>query len=280
MVLKQNDIFRNVDGNEVGTGLWVPDEKDNSIPSLLMALGTRLDRKDAAEIIADPRRVPARKRFPGKQFIKNQGRRGSCNGYAIAKTIEKMRVARGLAHIPLSGEFIYAGLNGGVDRGSGLKPGKQFAEMTGTVPESMVPHQEYLMRRIPKEVQQQAFRFKGLECYAAPDEENLIAGHAYGFLAIVAVQFSSAMQRLDRNGVAGSSRGPGNHSVGTDDLRFRNGRAEFDFVNSHGLQYGEEGRAWITWEEHLAQTSERHQFWLLRSTTDDPQTDPTIEVTL
>lgn len=280
MPVEQNLIFENVDGTPVGTGLWVPDEKDNSIPSLLSALGKRLDRKDAAEILSDPRRVPARKRFPGKQFIRSQGRRGSCNGYAIAKTIEKMRVARGLPHIPLSGEFIYAGLNGGRDRGSGLKPGEKFAEMTGTVPESMVPHQEYLWRNIPESVKQQAHRFRGLECYAAPDEENLIAGLSAGFFAIIAVEFGGRMQQLNRDGIAGSHNGPGNHSVGADDIRLRNGRFEFDFVNSHGLQYGQEGRAWLTWDAHLAQPSRYHQFFLLRSTTDDPQTDPVVEVTL
>jgi len=274
MPIEQNEIFRNVDGTDVGTGLWVPDRKEETHEPLLKYLQTRVDMKDVQDILADPRRKTARERFPSARFIRSQGSRGSCNGYAIAKALERCRVARGLEHVPLSGEFIYAAINGGRDQGSGLAPGMKHIEKVGTSPESMVKHQEYLWKNIPEQAKAVASQFRGVECYAAPDEENLTVGIALGFIAVVAVHFSSRMQQLDSNGVAGSSRGRGNHSVGVDDIRIRNGRVEFDYFNSHGLRYGQEGKAWLVWDKHFKETTRFHQFFLVRSTTNaknDPQ---------
>jgi len=276
MATEQNEIFRNLDGTDVGTGLWIPDKKDESYSPLLKSLQTRIDEKDIGEILADPRRKSARARFPQEQYIKNQGQRGSCNGYACAKALERSRVARGLPHVALSGEYVYAGINGGRDAGSGLAPGMKWLEKNGTVPESLVPRETYLWNRISAEAKAEQGRFLGVECYAAPDEDNLAVGIALGFIAVVAVHFSSAMQRIDTNGVAGSSRGPGNHSVGVDDIRVRNGKYEFDYFNSHGLSYGQKGKAWLRWELHFKETTRYHQFFLIRTTSDDPKNDPKI----
>jgi hypothetical protein len=278
MPIEQAEKFKNVDGEMVGTGLWVPDEKDQSTPTLLSSLTTRYDIQDAKQILENPRRKPARVRFPSKQYIRNQGSRGSCNGYSIAKALERARVARGLPYVALSGESIYAGINGGRDQGSGLKPGMDWLQTRGVAPESMVRHQEYLWRNISKEARDAMSRFRGFECYAAPDEENLFIGITIGFIAVVAVHFGGAMQQLDSHGVAGALRGVGNHSVGVDDVRIRNGRIEFDYFNSHGLRYGQEGKAWLTWDRHFAQPSRYHQFFLIRASTDDPKGDTKIEV--
>jgi len=279
MPVELNKIFRNVDGKPVGTGLWVPDEREaDLVPPLLSVLRSRYDMKDITDLLNDPRRKPARVRFPSKQFIRNQGRRGSCNGYSCAKALERARVAQGMPHIPLSGESVYAAINRGVDRGSGLKQGMEHLLRVGVAPEDMVRHEEYLWRNISQEAKDAMPRFRGFECYGSPDEETLFVGIGLGFIGVVAVEFSSAMQKLNSHGVAGWSRGRGNHSVGVDDIRIRNGRIEFDYFNSHGLRYGQEGKAWLTWDQHFAQPSQVHQFFLIRAATNDPKNDPLIKV--
>lgn len=273
MPIKQNKQFHNVDGEIVGTGLWIPDERTELASPLTSTLTTRVDRQDAIEILAEPSRVPARELFPGDRWIRNQGRRGSCNGYACAWALARARVLRGLPFVPLSGEYVYAGINGGRDRGSMLDDGMRFLAKNGSVPEDMVPHEEYLWRRISEEAKSRADDFLGFELAGVDSEDDLLIGISLGYVAVVAVHFGSRMQRLDRAGIAGSHRGPGNHSVGVDDVRIRNGRVEFDYFNSHGRRYGEDGRAWLTWDAHFAEPNRYHQFFLVRSALDDPSDD-------
>jgi hypothetical protein len=271
MPIEQNEIFDYGGGHICGTGLWVDDERPSSLPSLSSVLTQRLDQQDIREILDNPARLPARQRFPSRQWIRNQGSRGSCNGYACAWALARARVSLGQPFVGLSGEFVYAAINGGRDRGSRLEPGMKWLQENGAAPEDMVPHLEYLWNRVSAEAKAAARRFKAFECYAAPTERDLASGLALGFVGVVAVHFNGAMQRLDSNGVAGRSNGVGNHSVGVDDLRWRAGRFEFDYFNSHGLRYGDQGKAWLTWEDHFVQTTRYHQFFLIRASTDDTE---------
>lgn len=276
MPILNNDQFRNVDGSIVGTGLHVPDTKvDRTIQTLQSALAMRVDEQDVKEMLKDPRRRPARKRFPPKKWIRNQGRRGSCNGFACAKALSRARKAIGQPEVHLSGEFVYAGINGGYDRGSMLDAGMEFLQKKGSCPESMVRHEEYLWRNISDEAKREAQNYLAFDCLAVESALDLAIGQAFGFPAVVAVHFSNAMQRLDSEGVAGGGRGPGNHSVGVDDVRWceRHARWEFDYFNSHGLSYGEDGKAWLYWDLHFAETIKYHEFFVIRSASDNLKDD-------
>lgn len=278
MPIEQNERFE-LDGEQFGTGLWIPDQKPDTLVPLRSMLTTRVDRKDIEEILANRRRKSARDIFPRRKWIRSQGSRGSCNGYACAWALARARKLRGLPTVWLSGEFVYAGINGGQDRGSMLDDGKDFLGRVGCASEDMVEHLEYRWNRISSEAKAAAARFKGFELAAVRDEDELAAGIALGYVAVVAVHFGNRMQQLDRNGVAGWHRGPGNHSVGVDDLRIRGGRYEFDYFNSHGLRYGDQGKAWLQWERHFAGTIRYHEFFLVRAALDDPHDDqklPTI----
>lgn len=272
MPIRQNDRFESPEGL-VGTGLWIPDQRPEAKLKLRDTLTTRLDRQDIAEILSDPTRLPARQLFPAQEWIRSQGNRGSCNGYACSWALARARKLRGLPHVPLSGEFIYARINGGRDQGSMLDDGLEAIRDVGCAPEDLVPRLEYLWRRISPEARAAAARFKGYELLGVDSEEELAAGIALGGVAVVAVQFGGRMQQLDRHGVAGAHRGPGNHSVGVDDIRIRGTRIEFDFFNSHGLRYGQQGRAWLNWDQHFAQPNRYHQFFIIRAALDDPQDD-------
>lgn len=276
MPVEQNEIFRNVDGDWVGTGLWVPDEKDKTLELLSSQLTARLDEKDCREALKYSRRKTGRQRFPGKVWTRNQGRRGSCNGYAFAGTLGKARVQAGQPRVHLSGEFVYAHINRGRDQGSGLQQGREFVAKGGACSEDLVQREEYLLRNISQAAKDDAKNHIAVFPYAVATELEMVQALVFlGDLLVVAVHFSGAMQRLDSEGVAGSSRGVGNHSVGVDDVRWneRKGRWEFDMQNSHGLRYGEDGKAWITWDEHLAQPNRHHSFTAVRYVKDDPRDD-------
>lgn len=270
------DVIDYGDGQQCGTGLIVQDVRPTGVfPSVLMAPGFRmLTKAEVEKITTDPRRTPGRKQF-GPDWIRNQGGRGSCNGYAGAKALERARVLRGQPRVVLSGEGLYAQINDGRDVGSMLDRGMKCLMEHGVPPEDMVRREEYLWRNISEQAKQARARFKAHEAFELDKDEDaedqLASGLAAGFMAVVAVHFTGAMQRLDAHGVAGGVEGPGNHAVGNDDVRVRGGRYEFDFFNSHGLQYGDQGRAWLTWDRHYATTIKYHAFYLIPSTNDDPQ---------
>jgi len=227
-------------------------------------------RAQLEEIYGDPKRTKARVLFDAKQYIKSQGKLGSCNGYAGAKSLEKARVKRGLPHIALSGEGLYAQINGGQDHGSLLDKGMQALCDNGIPPEEMVAHEEFLWSRVSSEAKDACKRFKAFECYRADSEDELSSGLAAGFLGVIAVHVTNGFTTLDSAGRVTPTDGPGNHAVGVDDFRIFNGNIEYDMVNSWGLTYGEQGRGWVSWTRHLRTTSRNHAFYLIRSTMDDP----------
>jgi len=251
-------------------GLQKPDER----PTGFMAYadsGLLYTRQQIQEIIADPRRTPARKMFFGPKWIKAQMNRSSCNGFAGAKALERSRVKRGEKHVELSGEGLYAQINRNMDKGSLLEDGMRKLVDFGVPPESMVPSQEYLWANITPEAKKAAARFKAQECYRVDTVDELASGLAAGFVGVVAVEANNAFYQLDSNGRVSPTDGIGNHAVGVDDVRLFGEDYEFDMFNSWGEKYGTGGRGWLSWKRHLKTTVRYHAFYLIRSTIDDPE---------
>lgn len=260
-------LFRLNDGRTVGTGL-LPDDRPNTFrtwadycPVLtLEMIGALLEVTTPSRVLFDD------------SWIRNQGQRGSCNGYAGASALSRCRALRGQTPVILSGEFLYASINGGRDVGSMLADGMKSLMENGTCPEDLVPHEEYRFDRISEEAKKAAGNFKALECYRVDTEQELASGLALGFIGVVAVHVGRNFLP-DANGIVYESQGVGNHAVCVDGLRIVGGECQFDMPNSWGTSWGDNGRGFLTWRRHLASTSSRHAFYLIRSATDDPDSD-------
>jgi hypothetical protein len=250
------------------TGLTVPETRPMDFPAYRSA-NRILSRDQIRQIVTHPDRTPARQRFPAAQWIRNQGRRGSCQGYATAWALARVRVLAGLPFVPLSGEFVYAQTNGGRDAGSPLIAGMQKIQEVGTCREDLVKHESYLWRDMNQEARNDASNYRGFECYRVDDESELASGLALGFIGVVCVHASSGYRRLDTRGVRGASRGRGNHAVGVQDVRLGpDGDFEFDEVGSSGRSNGQDGYAWLNWDDHLDAPNEYHANYLIRAATD------------
>lgn len=252
------------------TGLLIPEVRDSGLPRYQLSQ-KMLSMDQIKSILDDPSRVAARMRFPFAEWIKNQGQRSSCNGFACAKALERARVIQGMPHVALSGEGAYAQMNGGRDQGSALSSGMKVLLDSGVPPESMVPSQEYLWNRISQQAKDARSRFKAAECYAIESEMELASALAIGFVCVIAVHASGSYSQLDSDGVSGQSLGSGNHSVGAQDVRIRNGELQFESFNSWGTRWGQNGHNWVTWRRHLSSTIRYHQFFAVRAAHDDPQ---------
>lgn len=256
-------------GHNRRTGLRVPAKRPESLPRVRDAI-TRLNRNDILEVLNDPQRFAGRDRF-GPEYIKHQGNRGSCNGYAGAKALERARVIAGQPYVALSGEGLYAQINDGRDMGSGLQEGMDALISRGTCPEDLVPREEHLWRRISEQAKQAMSRFRIAkdEAYRVDEDLELAWGLANGFVGVVAVHANNNFDRLDGDGVVTSTHGVGNHAVGVDDARWFGDEFQFDMFNSWGLNYGWQGRGWLSWKRHFTKTIQYHTFYLIRATTED-----------
>jgi hypothetical protein len=261
-------------GTPIQLGCLVPEFRPETFSAYADAPMAKMFTKDERlGILNHKPRTPARILFPAADYIRNQGGRGSCNGYAGAHTLEKARVKAGRKRVRLSGEGLYAQINGGRDGGSMLDRGMKAMTEAGVPPEALVPHEEYLWNRISSEAKAAMARFKALECYRVDTEDELASGLCAGFLGVIAVHVARGFESIDADGVVGRTDGPGNHAVGVDDIRFHNGEWQFDMVNSWGRRYGDDGRGWVSWNRHLRTTSRYHAFYLVRGSIDDPEGD-------
>ena len=264
--------FEIIDG-EFYTGLLTQSKRPQTYAAYSTAQPV-LSMAEIRKLLANPDRTPARVRFPSSLWIRSQGRRGSCNGYAGAWALARARVNAGLPFVPLSGEYLYALINGGRDAGSNLDAGMKAIQTKGVARENLVKHESYLFRDMSAEAREDAANHMGFECYSANDPIELASGLAFGFVGVVAVHASGAYRGLDSRGVRGASRGPGNHAVGVQDVRINpGGELEYDEFGSWGRGNGQDGCAWLTWDRHLEPTSPHHEFYLIRAASDARQSD-------
>lgn len=232
--------------------------------------GPILAREQILEMVTDPFWVKAQDVF-GDTWIKDQDGVGACAGYAAASALERARYKRGQPFLELSGDGIYAAVNGGRDQGSGLENNMRWLRDNGIPPASMVPRHEYRKNKIPNAAYEEGKRFRGFECFALTSEIELASALVCGFSVAIACHAGNGGRSPD--GLIDWTNGVGNHSVVCDDLRYRQNSFEFQIANSWGLRWGERGRGWLQWNRHLSNPVRNHMFYAIRSTIDDPKGD-------
>lgn len=266
------DVLELPNGKAVGTGLKVPTMLTTAFP----AYGAAGPMLTSTQIEAAARSGAAlgRTRFD-KSYTKDQHQHGSCQGFASAAATTRARVRRGQARVDLSGAYAYSLVNGGRDNGSLLEDG-MLACQGGYATEATVPWQAIYPRLYDVgKAKAEAARFKAFEVYAVRSRDELFSALVSGFDCVVAVHADANFMHLDGEGQALGGDGPGNHAVLVDGLgwsdKFKTPLP--DMNNSWGLNYGQDGRAFVSWDRHLTNTTRYHVFYAIRAAADDPQGD-------
>ncbi len=205
------------DGSTVGTGLLVPPQRTTRFPLFADKVPVLTDDR-IRDVIHDSNRTKMRDRFPQSVWGRNQGQRGSCNGYAGARALSRARALRGLDVVHLSGEFLYAAINGGRDQGSMLDDAFDWIQKHGVCREELVPYEEYRWNRVSEEAKRDAENFKGLELYAVDTRQELYSAVALGFMCVIAVHVGRNFTNVDSKGRVPRSNGVGNHAVMVTDI--------------------------------------------------------------
>jgi len=256
-----------VDGVKYTVGTNVPD------PARLAAMTQPrlqdvmdlLSDDDVMDIVGDDDLPLGRDRW-GVSYTKNQGPVGKCAASATAGILERGFDLQGLPFIELSDDYIYCHVNGGRDQGSLLIDVIHQAER-GTCPANFVPAGMIYKNRLSPESHANAIynALEGEWCQIKSEQE-LNTAIALAMPVNVAWHFTNSSPRLDGNGMSTPSRGAGNHSVISDGLKREGRRFLYDTQNSHGTRFGEQGRCYLGWQEHLQHTVNNHVFWALRVT--------------
>jgi len=260
--------FEAADGSPLFTGLQLPASRPATFAKFADTHAALMLTRAQIEQLAGQQQRDPRKRFPPEVWIKQQINNG-CNGFAAAAALGRLLYVRGGRPIVLSGDYIYAHINGGRDQGSMLDEGMQAMQSIGIAPDELVTVGTWRKNSLSQQAHEAAKRFKATECYAVDEELELLSGLALGFMGVVAVH-------VQRGGDYGP--GPGNHSVAVDGLRTATGQLTINSPGSWGLNMGHERGCWdLTWQRHLAESSQYHQFYLIRAGQDDPQgTNPVL----
>jgi hypothetical protein len=263
------------EGNRIKLGLLPPTPASG--PQVFASLSSAiplLSKDEAKAIITSQFRKPARQIW-GPAYIKNQGVRGACQGYASAAAVERTRDLNGQDFISLSGDFAYSLVNGGRDRGSQLSDGFRAAKEIGYCPEDTpgLVRWEYRKSRMPQAAFEAAKNYKGFEGFVAQTEQELVSGMAHGGIAVVATHVTNSFSRLDRYGVSGGRGGPGNHAECCDDIVWDDelGEFKYDLANSWNTTWGDSGRHYCTFERHFSTTIRVHKFYVFFEASVDPQ---------
>jgi hypothetical protein len=257
-----------VNGYERKLGLTKPSK--TSVMAAYEKAGPMYSREAIIEAVTDSQWVKAASVF-GDAWVKDQDGIGACAGYAAASALERARARRGLEYVELSGDAIYASCNGGRDQGAALEACMVWLRDNGIPPASEVPRHEYRKNRIPAAAFAEGLRFRGFECFALKAEIEMASAIAAGYSVVIAVHAGNG--GLSADSLIQWSNGVGNHSVCCDDIRYRNNKFEFQIPNSWGLKWGDRGRGWLRWADHLSNPVKNHMFYAIRSTTDDPKGD-------
>lgn len=221
--------------------------------------------------------------FSGSLWILDQKQVGSCNAGAAVSALRRARYLRGIDNgdpIHLSWEFLYAQINGGRDNGSTLSDGMKAIRDIGAPPLDLQKHpinKHIYKKYYTPEDYRDAALYRAGAIYTISNEIELATLILSGVgAAVVAVDVNNSFMKLDKNGIAGGGSGVGNHSVCVDDVDIIDGVLAFDMPNTWGLNYGEGGRARLTWSRHFRPTQRFHGFYAILSSNDGGGGGPVV----
>jgi hypothetical protein len=266
------DYLIGPEGNPIKLGLLLPDADSPQVFTPFRLHSALLDLAQIQDLLARDGRRKARDIW-GPEFIKDQDGIGACQGYASASCIEKVRWLGGQDYVKLSGDFAYSLVNGGRDRGSQLANGFQAASDHGYCPEDTpgLRRWEFRKSNMPQAAFESAKRFRGFEGYYCETEQELYTALALGYVGVIATHVGGAYSRLDRHGISQGGNGVGNHAVCADDLVWNAqlGKLMIDSPNSWKTSWGDQGRCYYLFDQHLRQTIKNHRFYVFPAATQD-----------
>ena len=290
--MSETEVLTLLDGEQVGTGLLLPTEKDlkDALRFNVYADDQFLEASDIEKSLKNDKYKTFR-RLRSKRII-NQGSIGKCNASAIVAAFHNRRELDGMTDVVLADSHLYMNINGGSDRGSQLVHGMEYSTLNGVSPvlldvngeQQKFPLAAFNRRQVSQALLRAADTaaktYQTFEAYRVPVTDYntfkiaIASAIARDHQIIIALHAGRSFMSLNK-GYIQQSRGPGNHAlivhsgkwVGGDDL------VHADIQNSWGpcknpllgrvggSGWGEDGFGLITMSS-LWQCARSHVFWV------------------
>jgi hypothetical protein len=216
--------------------------------------------------------VDRRAVFGDPDWIYDQDGHGSCVGNGSTGALRRVRYLAGMKDQKLSPGCTYAQINGGRDGGAVIGDSLTALTKTGTCLYTTVGQDPIYLNRLPKGWKDEASRFKIDQAYLAPSFEELVSGIQLGYIAVYGMQVGGNFSSYDGAGVAGVSRGAGNHCMHADGCKkLQDGRWVLDNVNSWGPNWGpwKNGRCYLI-DKHI-NGADNSDAYLIKGASEDPK---------
>lgn len=290
--MSETEVLTLLDGEQVGTGLLLPTEKDlkDALRFNVYADDQFLEASDIEKSLKNDKYKTFR-RLRSKRII-NQGSIGKCNASAIVAAFHNRRELDGMTDVVLADSHLYMNINGGSDRGSQLVHGMEYSTLNGVAPvlldvngeQQKFPLAAFNRRQVSQALLRAADTaaktYQTFEAYRVPVTDYntfkiaIASAIARDHQIVIALHAGRSFMSLNK-GYIQQSRGPGNHAlivhsgkwVGGDDL------VHPDIQNSWGpcknpllgrvggSGWGEDGFGLITMSS-LWQCARSHVFWV------------------
>lgn len=200
--------------------------------------------------------IDSRAKYPAAEWVYDQDGYGACVGNGSTAALRKIRRLSGMTDVRLAPGCTYAQINGGRDQGAVISDSLTALQQTGTVSaKSLGSDQDpHFTRQLPSGWKNEAKRFRIEEAYHLDTFDDMATAIQLGYLIVYGMQVGNNFEAFSPDGVAGVSRGVGNHCMHADGLKkLPNGRWALDNVNSWGATWGpwKNGRCYLV-EEHFA----------------------------
>lgn len=272
--MSESELY-DVSGQLRRPGTWVPPEGFvSSLPPYVGEPESPLwDDSDIKKALSASDRRRCEEIFDARYWIRNQGSYSSCNGYATAAALSRVRYLRGIQdNLILSGSFIYSLINGGRDQGSMLEDSLRVVQTHGAPPESLVGQSMIYPRLQPSNAKQEALKHLGFVAYRTDTKQAWRTALAAGYIGVAVVQAGRNFNKMSplNTGTScavrgGVDRGSGNHAICISDMRIIGGEEYYLNDNSWSTSgYGSLGRAWLPWDS-FEECWKYHDFFVIAS---------------
>ena len=210
-------------------------------------------------------------KYAGRSFLDvftakaNQGPTSGCNGGSVANNKTLARFFAGIHDGTVySGSYSYSWMNHGQDNGSTLADGYQEACLHGYVSVDLCPW-SMIYRKQTAQFDALAAQDLAVGPWPVRTQLGFLNNAAKGHLQTVAIEAGPQIDRVGPDGMAArSDSGMGNHAVTQMDAEILpSGDIGYWLYLDWGPKHANNGFVCVTWDSHLAQTYQRHQFWCL-----------------
>lgn len=207
-------------------------------------------------------------------WIMDQDGAGSCVGNGATGASRRARFLAGQTDVQLSPGCLYAQINGGRDNGAVISDSCTAMMQTGTCTYALNGEKPFYLNQLPPTWKTEAARFKIQQAYHAETFDDIVSGLILGFIPVYGIMVGNNFEQFTSEGVAGVSKGPGNHCMHADGIvALSGGKFGLDNVNSWGASWGPFGNGrCVLIEDHFL-NGDQPDAYLIQAVLSDPQ-DP------